>query len=635
MKKLIGFLSVLLLFFSFSQSVAAEDVEYEITKYDAHLQLRDDNSAIFEQEITYQFDSSFNGQIITLGRAGVMPEGFTILSDQVLVRATVNGEQRGPRSEISSLADGYKIKVYQGGKEGDTVKVRVIWQLKNILFVYQDIAKLKWIPISDWDVDLHDVTFKVSGLNAQNGELYAHRGYLQTEPIIRKTGNTYEIHADHIPSGQKLELHGYWDVAALSYVLDSTRLSGNGKEEFYRVERDIIEKNKLYGLLFKTLLPIILIVLLILALFSGWKWKKVIRPKTPTESKVRLYEAPADWAPLVVADKIYSVDVKEVSPVESRSVSRFTFENMVQATIVDLIDRDCLVIEDRSGVDYLVAQKQEKLTGFEREFLQMAMGSTNACPLKELFSDYMLTNEMLGKKNKANEERIRSLGQDMKNRFTKRLNAIQKEVSQVSSGLENISNYRQMTKAERRPLSFALGSFLFVFFGSAFAFFGIGFTMDYFDIRLIPLAILALIGLVYFTYQSSIVTRDGILTEEGAQELYLWNSFENMLRDVGKFDEAEVGAVILWNRILVYATLFGLAKKVSKYLKVHQIRFENESLNNVVYDSYRFSAMNHAVHSFYSSGQTASSASNFSVSSSGGGGGGFAGGGGGGGGGAF
>ena len=47
-----------------------------------------------------------------------------------------------------------------------------------------------------------------------------------------------------------------------------------------------------------------------------------------------------------------------------------------------------------------------------------------------------------------------------------------------------------------------------------------------------------------------------------------------MLRDIAKFDKTEVEGVILWNRLLVYATLFGYAKRVSKVMKVQDIHLE-------------------------------------------------------------
>ena len=48
-----------------------------------------------------------------------------------------------------------------------------------------------------------------------------------------------------------------------------------------------------------------------------------------------------------------------------------------------------------------------------------------------------------------------------------------------------------------------------------------------------------------------------------------------MLRSIISFRQSELESVILWNRILVYATLYGQAKKVSDVLKRYNIHLSN------------------------------------------------------------
>ena len=103
-----------------------------------------------------------------------------------------------------------------------------------------------------------------------------------------------------------------------------------------------------------------------------------------------------------------------------------------------------------------------------------------------------------------------------------------------------------------------------------------------------------------------------------------------MLRDIAHLDQTELESIVLWDRLLVYATLFGYAKKVSKLMKVRHIQLENPALN--LYIAYGWHAQFHA-----STAQikqytaVANTASTYSVSSgSGSSGGGFSGGGGGG-----
>ncbi|WP_224785111.1 DUF2207 family protein, partial [Streptococcus anginosus] len=140
--------------------------------------------------------------------------------------------------------------------------------------------------------------------------------------------------------------------------------------------------------------------------------------------------------------------------------------------------------------------------------------------------------------------------------------------------------------------------------------------------------------LYYLLRKCKMVKRDGVLNEEGAENYYYWKSFANMLRDIAHLKDTEVDGVILWNRLLVYATMFNCADKVTKAMKLRKITIDNPSMNAFVYQdmSYTFHTSSHA---FVSYGSEANSASSFTVSSGGSSGGGFTGGGGGGGGGAF
>lgn len=132
-------------------------------------------------------------------------------------------------------------------------------------------------------------------------------------------------------------------------------------------------------------------------------------------------------------------------------------------------------------------------------------------------------------------------------------------------------------------------------------------------------------------------------TEKGIEHYAKWKAFKNFLEDFGTFDIKELPEIVLWERYLVYATVFGLADKIEKVMNVKIKEIEN--LEGNLSNSYVFynhvniaptitSSVNRAI----SGAQAAVSRANAtSRSSSGGGfgggfssGGGFGGGGGGG-----
>ena len=70
---------------------------------------------------------------------------------------------------------------------------------------------------------------------------------------------------------------------------------------------------------------------------------------------------------------------------------------------------------------------------------------------------------------------------------------------------------------------------------------------------------------------------------ENLDAQFEWMAFRNMIESIPNFNQAELESVVLWNRILVYATMYGQAKKVSQVLKNHQISLPYENWDNVVW----------------------------------------------------
>ena len=64
-------------------------------------------------------------------------------------------------------------------------------------------------------------------------------------------------------------------------------------------------------------------------------------------------------------------------------------------------------------------------------------------------------------------------------------------------------------------------------------------------------------------------------TRKGIEHYSRWKAFKNFLNDFGNFSIKDLPEIILWERYLVYATVFGLAKKVEKTMNVKIQEMEN------------------------------------------------------------
>ena len=602
-------------------------VDFDILSYQGDLNIHADNTAIFKETITYRFGDDYNGQLVGLGKAGKMPEGFDIDPDPT-VQVSKNGQIiQNVSFYTMEEENGYKVKIYNAGYAGDTVRVTVTWQLSNLLFLYKDIAELNWQPLTDSSGDIKEFEFKVSSENPAE-KLYFHTGKLFKEASVKKVNDFYQAKMKDLPRNRQVELHAYWPRSAFAEAPDQGLVSDN-LIWFKRVELEIASEKASNKIVMMWLIPIVLTVLLFVGLIFYKRFKKEISPKKKFAKNHRLYEPPMDWPPMVLAESVYSLSLGEMKP-GAKGFGRFTFERVIQATLLDLVDRGHLAIKKGEKEPILKIINESGLANFEKECLKLCFSDKKELAISDLFSDYQVSPSIYRGVSKKDAKQVQEIGKQLKRSFDRRISNIEKRVKDKVHALRIPNYYRPLSTGEKKLslamwiglIGSAVGSWLFFYCSWN--------TYGFVSFYLLFLGLLASITLVLIYVVTYGYYDNGVLTDEGAEVYYHWKSFENMLRNIARLDKAELESIVLWNRLLVYATLFGYAKKVSQLMKVRQIHLENPDLDS--YIAYGWYAQLHTYTGqmkYYAA--VANTASNYSVSSgSGSSGGGFSGGGGGG-----
>ena len=619
------FLLVLGLFCFLPLSVFA--IDFKINSYQGDLYIHADNTAEFRQKIVYQFEEDFKGQIVGLGRAGKMPSGFDI-DPHPKVQAAKNGaELADVTSEVIEGADGYTVKVYNPGQEGDTVEVDLVWNLKNLLFLYDDIAELNWQPLTDSSGTIGKFEFHVRGdMGAE--KLFFHTGKLFREGTVEKSSLDYTIRLDNLPAKRGVELHAYWPRTDFANARDQG-LKGNRLEEFNKIEDSIVKEKEQSKQLLTWVFPSILSISLLLSICFYFIYRRKTTPSVKYAKNHRLYEPPMELEPMVLSEAVYSTSLEEVSPLV-KGAGKFTFDQLIQATLLDVIDRGNVSIISEGDAVGLRLVKEDGLSSFEKDCLNLAFSGKKEETLSNLFADYKVSDSLYRRAKVSDEKRIQAKGRQLKSSFEEVLNQMQEGVRNRVTFWGIPDYYRPLTGGEK-ALQVGMGALtilpLFIGFGLFL------YSLDVYGYLYLLLPILGFLGLVlavFYYWKLRLDNRDGVLNEAGAEVYYLWTSFENMLREIARLNQAELESIVVWNRLLVYATLFGYADKVSHLMKVHHIQVENPDIN--LYVAYSWHSMfyhSSAQMSHYAS--VANTASTYSVSSgSGSSGGGFSGGGGGG-----
>jgi len=573
------------LFCTITTAHADEEVRYSIESYVGHLQLQEDSQATFTQEITYQFQTGYHGQYVTLGSADPLPKGFKI-HEHPQVEAYVDGEKREIRVEETDLEDGRQLKIYNARIVGGTVKIKVKWKIDHLLTFYKDIAELNWFPISDGDEKVAKLDFYVDGLDAKQGKLYAHTGYFNPPAQVERTATGYHIWTKDFPKNGKLELHGYWLMTeALRRDQANEINKGNGKEKFLKKEKSIEQKTFFYRTLLLKVVPIVSVLLFILA-FIPWI-RYFISTRTRRIAKgVRLYEPPQNLPPLVLAKALYQLDFERM--VMSREKGQLKFNHLIQATVLDLIDRGNLRLTRDENGETLTCLHYEGLADFELKFIEMIFDQESEINISEVFSKYKIDKVALKKdfraaKSDTQRDRIRKIGNDVQSLLKKDAQQLSKGVEKEIVKLGLPSYFRDLSEKEEAlsktgcALHFWLLLILFV--SMCFLSFGFGSHLSSFYFWMIVLLVVLFIPFYILVK----IREEHLQSLENLDAQFQWMAFRNMIESIPNFNQAELESVVLWNRILVYATMYGQAKKVSQVLKNHQISLPYEDWDAVVW----------------------------------------------------
>ena len=635
MKKYLYLIFTFLACLFVSQNVQASGPSYEVLYYGGTLTLDTWDDATYEEELTYYFKDSYRGQYVSLGIAGNMPQGFEI---ETPPKVEVEGRELQMEPEVRNLGDGYRVKIYNSGYAGDTVKIKVTWKLKNLLYSHRDILLLNWKPITDGDKKVEKVQFRVipkfAPANAQS-ELYIHTAYMGPDVTVKKEDGYYDATFYNLGKGQAVELYGYWLKSDLSPLYASDRNTGLTKlDEFHQTQAKIEQEKYWTRMFWHWILPALIVSLWLLALLGRNRFKKMIWPGVTYPTNTRLYEIPQDIAPLVMSSVVYSAELDEVSPTNKAKMTPppFTFEKMLQATLLDLMDRGVIVYEQKGNEVVLTRKSHGHVDDFERSFMDMAFGDQVTCPVNRLFENYEFSGDLYKHAKTEDQDAIRSLGRKAQSHFDAAVNQVARDVHRKVEDLRLPSYYRPLEAHEeaqaRRSLFFGWTAWFLALGAEIFAIF----VLNWFSIP-------CLIGILTIWYLPArfnaifkAILRDGVVNSAGAEQRYYWDSFGRMLKEIAHLNDTELQSLVLWNRLLVYAALYGVADKVTKVMKLRNIHLQNQALDAFVYTPF-YHDVTRTSHAMSTYGSTASTASHFTVSS--GSGGGFSGGGGGGGFGAF
>lgn len=604
MKKLFGILIAAALLAVTPLFVEAETKNFYFPEVRIDVRIERDGSFIVDEFRTYDFEGSFTWAALwiplSLERQGyrydISVEDFKIL------------DERGQalRTETSSSGGKFQAKWYYEARDEQRT-FHIHYRVRHGIISYPDVSELYWQPIGeDEDKPTKKVTVTITlpepAANKDDILVYGHGPLSGWAEIV--DSQTARFTATNLPAHQFLEIRLAWPAGMVAGV-PSTRHNRDSirQEEARFVEKTIekakqeLERREHQKKVFLTVAGIWAVWLVLGSLlwffFYHRFWKKVGKDYRFNDIPEYYRELPSGLQPALV-----EILLKEGGSITPRS---FT------ATIFDFARRGYLELDDRQ-VD------KRDLFGTKADF------ETTVTLSKDYASDRQLLpyeRAVLGFLFETVAHQGSRVGAQFK---LEELKAFFKKNPRTFQTW--YQKWSKKIRQESKKLQFIEPQSLIV--------------RNIFLAVTIPLAILTLnpvLGILGAIFIPKIKRRG----ENWAREKELWKSLDHFLDDFSNFKEVPPEAYKLWEHYLVFAIIFGSAKKILKMLPI--ILKDERAVAPVWYYGFdrsgfvatgRIAGMVHSIEAMSTSIQQASMAA---AHYSSGGGGGFSGGGGGGGGG--
>lgn len=504
---------------------------------------------------------------------------------------------------LSSLSDGIRLRMYYS-TDNESTAFLIKYTLKDVGILHSDVVEYYWNFIGNgFEDDIKDLQIRVnypSKMNKDDFSWWFHGPLTGNSDIV----NVNSAYTSVLASVKKVSAYEAVDFRTIvpKDGFNELLFKKIGNEEVKTsiiehedeiVAKDLekIKKNKTLFYTFEGLSVIYYVILIIVWIYVYKKYDKERTPKFNLEYNREFIDD-------------YNVEV-----IDYLMNSNIT-PNAMSASIMNLIYKKNIkaekILEEKDGYKFTLLNRDN-------------LNETENYLVDFLFDRVGTNNEFTTSKLKKYAKSTQTCDRFMSS-YTKWKNKV-------------IEDGKNQNFFDKLPGRFGYGFFMLL---AAFLIYLFGVIVFHVEFFLIHTLIFA--AIIFIVYIGTIKRK----SEKGIEDYTKWKAFKKFLNDFGTFDTKELPEIILWERYLVYATIFGLADKVEKAMnvKIKELDVSNMYGNNYIFiNNYDLtSSINHSINQAYQGAQStitreSASASGGSFGGHGGGfssGGGFGGGGGGG-----
>lgn len=439
----------------------------------------------------------------------------------------------------------------------------VTYTLKDLVVVHNDVAELAHDFIgSDYEEDINNLIIRINLPKASNTlRIFSHGPLNGSNKII--DNKTTEITYETLYSYNAVDGRVVFDKEVVPYASKKSNVDGFDKileveakraQKANNIREEARKKEKRINLIENIIkvLSIVWFVGLVIIVFLFYKKND---KEYGNEFNVEYFrDFPSDYLPTTV-DYLMNKKINNLS---------------FSASILELIRKKAILVEE-----FVVTKKSLFKDKEEKDYKFSKNPNFDIETLKD-------------SEKKLYELLINTIG----NGTEVILSEMKKSTSDYEIAKCFVSDYetwkyKSMEEAEKEGFYENIGSGKIKAILYALIFPVISIITFIFNLNIGVGYILSIIGIISIIYFALATKR----TKYGNEQYHKWKGLKNFLVEFGSLDEKSLPEIKLWERYLVYATVFGIADKVQKAMKMNLDNMnytEDTDFTYLYFDDYYF-----------------------------------------------
>lgn len=441
-------------------------------------------------------------------------------------------------------------------------KYKISYKVNDVISKYNDYAELYWQFIGeDFEIDAKKITGIIilpeKVKNKEDIKVWGHTKGLNGE-IYATDSDKIEFEINNFKSGRYVEIRTLFPTELINETnkVYNKEILGTVIKEETKWANEANAKRRLKdnkNLITTVLVTLVSVVLGTYSIKKSIKLSNEVKQNKkykPTQSGEYFRDIPRKNATPAQALHIYKETITGFSPKDIGKI--------ISATLLDLSLKKYInfnVEKENKKEEILIEiinENIEQLSLDEKvvfEFLQTACEDKNKITVKEL-EKYI---------KKLERGKIIALKSEL-NFYTK--GELEKE---KIYDLEEEKKYKDYTSSNLL--------FVIIIFIAIIGFFTLMQKSN--PIGMVISVMLIISEIIAVIINKKSINKINVYTQKGIDEQKQWKDLEKYMKDFSKLDEREIPEIIIWEKFLVFATVFNIADKVLEQLKIVYPNMEN------------------------------------------------------------